>query len=183
MPTMHNKFSLPANGTAERIVRHFQGEGFPGITEALIVRIQPKKGDQTTINAAFDAAVDANANPPLQEYFEIQPYGFYSEIRDFAAAKLAFKSDFGVSLRREVPSIFFDQAPIVVDDALAAGTKYDALLKLNNNMDGYALGILLNDPSSSFFEYLGEHKGYDWQKIMGDFGTVATSFGIEFESI
>jgi hypothetical protein len=180
---MQNKFHLPANGTAERIVRHFQGEGFPGITEALIVRLQVKKADQDTINAAFDAAVDANTAPPLQEYFEIQPYGFYSEIRDFAAAKLAFKSDFGIALRREVPSIYFDNAPVLVDDALAAGTKYDALLKLNNNIDGYALGILLNDPSSSFFEYLGEHKGYDWQKIMGDFGAVATAFGIEFESL
>lgn len=181
--TMQNKFHLPANGTAERIVRHFQSEGFPGITEALIVRIQVKKGSHGTIAAAFEAAASVGGAPPLQEYFEIQPYGFYSEIRDFSAAKQAFKADFGISLRREVPRIFFDKAPVTADDALAAGTKYDALLKLNSNIDGYALGILLNDPSSSFFEYLGDHQGNDWQKIMGDLGAVATSFGIEFESI
>lgn len=82
---------------------------------------------------------------------------------------------------RELPSVYFDNAPVVVGDALASGTKSDAKLKLNDNIDGDALAILLNGPTSSLFEYLGGHKGYDWQKFMGDFGCVATSFGIEFE--
>ena len=178
---MDNKIYLPADGTAKRIVHHFQAEGFAGITEGLIIRIRLKKGDQESVQVAFDDAAAAETPPPMQEFFEVHPYGFYSEIRDFAATKAAFKADFGMTLRRELNSMYFDTAPLMVNDAMASGTKYDAMLKLNNNIDGYALAFLLNDPTSSFFEYLGEHRGYDWQKILGDFGAVATSFGIEFE--
>lgn len=172
---------LPANETAERIVRHFQAEGFSGISEALIVRIRLKKGDRPTVDAAFDAAVEQEVMPPLGEYFEMHPYGHFADQRSFDQARAAFKGDFGVSLRRELPSLYFDAAPVVIDDALATGTKYDAMIKLSDNVGGYALAILLNDPTSSFFEYLGSHRGYDWGKIMGDFGTVATSFEHEGE--
>jgi hypothetical protein len=161
---------------AERIVRHFQTEGFPNVTEALLVRIQLRKGDRLEVDAAFDLALEREVAPPLQEFFEIRPYGFYSEIRPFEAAKTAFAGDFGRGLRVEVPSVYFDEAPVVVDDALASGTKYDAMLKLSNNTDGYAVAILLNDPNSSFFEYLDAHSGYDWQKITGTLGAAATSF-------
>lgn len=167
---------LPADAMAERIVRHFQTEGFPNVTEALLVRIQLRKGDRLEVDAAFDLALEREVAPPLQEFFEIRPYGFYSEIRPFEAAKTAFAGDFGRGLRVEVPSVYFDEAPVVVDDALASGTKYDAMLKLSNNTDGYAVAILLNDPNSSFFEYLDAHSGYDWQKITGTLGAAATSF-------
>ena len=62
---------------------------------------------------------------------------------------------------------------------LATGTKYDAMLKLRDNAGGYAMAILLNDPNSSFFEYLGTHRAYDWQQIMGDFGAAATAFALD----
>jgi hypothetical protein len=39
--------------------------------------------------------------------------------------------------------------------------------------------VLLNDPNSSFFEYMGTHSGYDWQKIIGDLGAAAASFASE----
>ncbi|MDE2418490.1 MAG: hypothetical protein KGN32_11860 [Burkholderiales bacterium] len=171
--------SLPADAMAERIVRHFQAEGFPGITEALLVRIQLKKGDRPEIEAAFDKAMDREATPPVHDYFAVRLHGFYSEIRSLGDAKAAFASDFGRSLRIEVPSIYFDDAPVIVDDALATGTKYDAMLKLGNNTLGYAIAILLNDPNSSFFEYLGAHAGYDWQQITGNLGAAATSFAQE----
>jgi hypothetical protein len=173
---MTNSSSLPADATAERIVRHFQAEGFPGITEALLVRIRLKKGDRLEVDAAFGLALEREVTPPVQDFFEIRLYGFYSEIRALADAKTAFASDFGRALRFELPSIYFDAAPVVVDDALATGTKYDAMLKLGNNTDGRAVVILLNDPNSSFFEYLGTHSGYDWQKIMGNLGSAATAF-------
>lgn len=178
---MPSPAALPANETAERIVRHFQAEGFSGISEALIVRVRLKKGDRQTVDAAFDAAVEQEIMPPLGEFFEMHPYGHFADLRSFAEARAAFKADFGVSLRRELPSIYFDAAPVVIDDALATGTKYDAMIKLSDNIGGYALAILLNDPTSSFFEYLGSHRGYDWGKIMGDFGAVATSFEREWE--
>lgn len=170
---------LPADATAERIVRHFQAEGFAGITEALIIRLRLKKGDQLQIDAAFDTAVERETMPPLHEYFEIRPHGHYSDQRSFTEAKAIFQSDFGLGLRRELPSVFFDQAPVLVDDALATGTKYDAMLKLSDNQDGSCFAILLNDPTSSFFEYLGTRRGYDWHKIMGDFNTAATSFELD----
>ena len=50
------------------------------------------------------------------------------------------------------------------------------MLKLGDGPNGPAVAILLNDPSSSFFEYLGAHTGYDWQKIMGTLEEAATSF-------
>jgi len=169
--------SLPADATAERIVRHFQAAGFPGITEALLVRVRLKKGDRLEVDGAFGLALERETTPPVQEFFEIRLYGFYSEIRALEHAKAAFSSDFGRGLRVELPSLYFDAAPVVVDDALASGTKYDAMLKLAANANGYAVAILLNDPNSSFFEYLGSHAGYDWQQITGNLGAAATSFG------
>jgi hypothetical protein len=173
---MSRSLSLPADATAERIVRHFQAVGFPGITEALLVRVRLLKSDRQVVEAAFDLAMERESTPPVREFFEVRPYGFYSEIRVFSDAKAAFGADFGNALRIELPRIYFDAAPVVVDDALATGTKYDAMLKLADTTDGYAVAILLNDPNSSFFEYLGTNGGYDWQKIMGDLGAAATSF-------
>jgi hypothetical protein len=167
---------LPADVTAERIVRHFQSVGFPGITEALVVRIKLKKGDRLEVDAAFDLALEHETTPPLLDFFEIRPYGFYSQIREFAEAKAMFASDFGRGLRIEVPSVYFDESPVIADDALATGTKYDAMLKLTNNMAGYAIAVLLNDPNSSFFEYLDAHSDYDWKKITGDLDAAAASF-------
>lgn len=175
--------AMPANSAAERIVRHFQAAGFSGITEALVIRIRLKKekADRHEVEATFDRAADLHAMPPLADYFEIRPYGFYSELRGFAQAKAELQSDFGLNLRRKVPSIYFDVAPVVIDDALATGTKYDALVKFSDNMLGYAVAVLLNDPTSSFFEYLDTHYGDDWQKVIGDFGTAATAFNQEVD--
>lgn len=168
--------SLPADATAERIVRHFQSQGFPGITEAVLVRIRLKKGDKLEVDAAFDRALARDATPPVQEFFQIQLYGFYSEIRGLLNIKTAFADDFTSGLRAELSSVYFDAAPVVVNDALATGTKYDAMLKLGDNADGYAVAVLLNDPTSSFFEYMESHAGYDWQTIIGTLGAAATSF-------
>lgn len=174
---MENTSVLPADKTAECIVRHFQAEGFAGISEALIVRVGLRKGDRMEVDAAFKIAEDQEKMPPVHEYFEIRPYGHFSDFRSFTEAKAAIQSDFTPSLRKDLPSLFFDPAPVVFDDALATGTKYDAMVKLRDNAGGYAFAILLNDPDSSFFEYLGTHRGNDWQKIIGDFGTTAISFG------
>ncbi|MBI1890546.1 MAG: hypothetical protein HYS18_07870 [Burkholderiales bacterium] len=178
---MNSITAMPANSAAERIVRHFQSAGFAGITEALVIRIGLKKGDRLEVDAAFDKAADRGVMPPLAEYFAIQPYGFYSEQRSFAQAKAEVQSDFGANLRRKVPSIYFDRAPVVIDDALATGTKYDALVKFSDNILDYAVAVLLNDPTSSFFEYLDSHHGNDWQKIIGDFGAAASAFDQEVE--
>lgn len=176
---MTQNLTLPADAVAKRIVDHFQAAGFPGITEALMVRIRLKKGTHREVDAAFDAAVDKDATPPVGEFFEIRPYGFYSQIRDFAAAKSVFQADFGVALRRELPGIYFDNAPVIADDALATGTKYDAMLKISHNDAGNCFAFLLNDPNSSFFEYLGAQRGNDWQKIMGEFSSAAISFDLD----
>lgn len=173
---MNSITAMPANSSAERIVRHFQAAGFAGITEAMVIRIRLKRADRHEIEAAFDRAADQGAMPPLADYFEIRPYGFYSELRSFEQAKAEVPADFGAGLRRMMPSIYFDVAPVVIDDALATGTKYDALIKFSDNMLGYAVAVLLNDPTSSFFEYLDTHPDNDWQKIIGDFGVAATSF-------
>lgn len=176
---MHNTVVLPADEVAERIVRHFQAEGFSGITEALIVRIRLAKGDQQEVDAAFERAVSQDVTPPVREFFELRPWGHYSGERSFSDAKAAFQGDFGIELRRALPAIYFDAAPVVVDDALATGTKYDAMVKLRDNVGEYAMAVLLNDPNSSFFEYLGAHSDYDWRRIMGDLETAVHTISQE----
>ncbi|MFA6973003.1 MAG: hypothetical protein WC208_16600, partial [Gallionella sp.] len=111
--------------------------------------------------------------------FEIHPFGHFSDFRSFSEARSAIQSDFTVGLRMEIPRVFFDPAPVVVDDALASGTKYDVMMKIRDNVDGHAIGILLNDPDSSFLEYIGTHHGKDWQKIMGDFEITTASLASE----
>ena len=74
---MENTSDLPANEMAERIVRHFQCEGFTGISEALVVRIGLRKGEQSEVDAAFASAADRQKMPPVGEYFEIRPYGHF----------------------------------------------------------------------------------------------------------
>jgi hypothetical protein len=176
---MKSTSNLPANSAAERIVRHFQSEGFAGISEALIIRIRLKEGDRTEVDAAFRAAADQGEMPPVHQYFEIRPLGHFSDYRSFVEAQSAIQSDFTVSLRFGLPRVFFDLAPVVIDDVLASSTKYDVLMKLKDNVDEYGLAILLNDPDSAFLDYLGTHHGNDWQKIMGKFETTIASLGDE----
>ena len=176
--------TLPADATAERIVRHFQAEGFVGISEALVLRIGLKKGEHDQIEQAFASAAEEGRVPPVGEFFEIRPYGHYSSFRDFETARAAFPSDFSATLRHELPRVYFDAAPVIIDDALATGTKHDALLKLSANTGEnleYAFAILLNDPDSSLFEYLGSHHGNDWREIMGDLEMTASSFALAAE--
>jgi hypothetical protein len=171
---MNNTLNFQANDAAERIVRYFQANGFSGISEALIIRIRLEGGDRTEIDAAFEAAHEQEISPPVQQYFELHSFGHYSDFRSFAEARSAIQSDFTAALRMEVPRVFFDPAPVVIDDAMATGSKYDVLMKITDNVDGYAIGILLNDPDASFLEYIGTHHGNDWQQIMGNF-EIATS--------
>lgn len=175
--------ALPADGMAHRIVRHFQAEGFAGITEALILRIRLKKGDRRQVEVAFETAVEEGKMLPLHEQFEVRAIGHFAESRSFAAAKAAVQSDFTVSLRRELPRVFFDSAPVLIDDPMASGTKYDAMVKLWDNLDDCAYAILLNDPDASFIDYLGSHHGGNWQQIMGDFTATAASFCPELDLV
>lgn len=174
---MSNPSTQAADVAAERIVRHFQTKGFTRITEALIIQIHHIAGDRAEVDEAFEAAQELDRTPPVKKYFEIHPYGHFSEFRSFDAAKSALKTDFTPTLLSNIPRVFFDAAPVVIDDPLASGTKYDALMKLRDNVDRYAVAILLNDPDASFIDYVGTHPGSDWQKIMGEFEIATTSLG------
>ncbi|HUW00132.1 MAG TPA: hypothetical protein VMV88_08230 [Gallionella sp.] len=178
---MKNTPTLQANEAAERIVQYFQANGFAGISEALVIRIRLKEGDRAKIEAAFEAAHEQEISLPVQQYFEIRPFGHYSNFRSFAEARSAIQSDFTEALRMEIPRVFFDPAPVVIDDAMASGAKYDALMKITDNVEGYAIGILLNDPDASFLEYIGTHHGDDWQQIMGNFEIATASLSSEIE--
>ncbi len=178
---MENTPGRQADGAAERIVRHFQAQGFAGISEALILRICLRNGDRVGVDAAFETAVEHGEMPPVHQCFQFYAVGHFSDSRTFEEARSNLQSDFGAGLRIEVPRVFFDPAPVVIDDALATGTKYDAMLKLLNNIEDSAFVILLNDPDSSFLEYIGTHHGNDWQKIMGDFGETIVSLDPELD--
>lgn len=172
---MNDTTTLPADGVAQSIVRYFQSAGFAGISEAFVVRISPRTADRGEIDAAFEAAHEQEESTPVQQYFEITAFGHYSDFRSFAEALAAVPTDFTDALRMEIPKVFFEPAPVVVDDALASGTKYDVLMKITDNVDGHAIGILLNDPDASFLEYIGTHHGKDWQQIMDNLTSVASS--------
>ena len=101
---MKNTPTLQANEAAERIVGYFQANGFAGISEALIIRIRLKGGDRPEIDAAFEEAHEQEISPPVQQYFEIRPFGHYSNFRSFDEAKSAIQSDFTEALRMEIPS-------------------------------------------------------------------------------
>lgn len=178
---MQNTSILPADSAAERIVRYFQSNGFVGISEALLIQIRLRTTDRGEIETAFEDAHEQDKNPPVQQHFEIHPFGHFSDFRSFADAKSAIQTDFTQALRMELPRVFFDAAPVVIDDAMASGTKYDVLMKIKNNVRGYAIGILLNDPDASFLEYAGTHHGNDWQKIMGDFEITTSSLAAEID--
>ena len=178
---MNDSSTLIADGAAERIVRHFQAKGFTGITEALLIQIRLREGDRAEVEAAFEDAHEQDKLPPVQQYFEIHPYGHFSDFRSFAEAKSAINSDLTMSLRSDIPRVFFDPAPVVIEDPLASGTKYDVIMKLRGNVDGYAIAILLNDPDASFLDYIGTHLGSDWKKIMGDFEVASASLVDEID--
>ena len=168
---MKSSSDLPANDAAKSIVRHFQSEGFAGISEALIIRIGLKGGSRSDIETTFKNAANQEITLPVHQYFEIRPLGHFSETRSFADAKSIIQSDFTPTLRLGLPKVYFDPAPVVIDDVLADSTKYDALIKLRDNMDNYCVAVLLNDPDYAFLDYLGTHYGNDWQQIMGKFET------------
>jgi hypothetical protein len=180
---MKNTHPLQGNEAAERVVRYFQANGFAGITEALIIRIRLKAGDRSEIDSVFEEAHEQEISPPVQQYFEVKPFGHFSDFRSFDEARSAIQSDFTQALRTEIPRLFFDPAPVVIDDALASGTKYDALMKITDNVDGYAIGILLNDPDASFLEYIGTHHGKDWQQIIGNLEVTTASLASEINLI
>lgn len=178
---MTDSSTQAADDAAERIVRHFQTQGFTRITEALIIQIHHIAGDRAEVDEAFEAAQEQDKTPPVKKYFEIHPYGHFAEFRSFDEAKSALKSDFTPTLISNIPRVFFDPAPVVIDDPLASGTKYDVIMKLRDNVEGYAVAILMNDPDASFLDYVGTHPGSDWQKIMGDFEIATASLGDELE--
>lgn len=173
---MENPLVLPAAQLAERVVRHFQREGFVGISEALVLRIRLRHGDRAAVDAAFEAAAQAQEPPPLGQWFEINAVGHYSDFRGLAEATAAIARDFTSPLRHGVPRLYFEAAPVVIDDPLATDTKYDAMVKLSANVGGHAFAILLNDPDASFLDYLGTHHGADWHQVMGDFEAAAIAF-------
>jgi hypothetical protein len=178
---MNDTSTQTANGTAEHIVRHFQAKGFAGITEALIIQIRSRGADRLEVEAAFETAHEQDKTPPVLKYFEVHPFGHFSDFRSFAEAKSAVNSDFTMSLRSEIPRVFFDPAPVVIEDPLASGTKYDVIMKLRDNVEGCAIAILLNDPDASFLDYIGTHLGSDLQKIMGEFEIASTSLGDDID--
>jgi hypothetical protein len=69
----------------------------------------------------------------------------------------------------------------VIEDALASGTKYDVIMKLKDNVEGYAIAVLMNDPDASFLDYIGTHHGKDWQEIMNDFEIATAALGDEID--
>lgn len=173
--------SIPAaDAAAERVVRHFQSRGFSDIGEAMIIHIHLKQGDRQEIEEAFHSALEDDKAPPVDKYFEIRLAGHFAEFRSFDEARAAFKTDLTVGLRGDIPTVFFDPAPVVIEDPLGSGTKYDIMMKIRDNVDGYAVAVLANDPGASLFDYIDAHRN-DWKQVMEEFEFASASVGGAFD--
>jgi hypothetical protein len=172
----------PMDGFAQEVVTHFRELGFLGISEAVVLHFKKKMGSREEIEASFHASADADQNPPLAKHFEAQLVGHYSETRSLAEIRSALGNDFTRNLRSEVPRLFFSPPPAYADDPIAAGTKYDAMLKLTdgNEEDGAFL-ILLNDPDSSFLDRLKQ--GDTWDRMTQSFADGMAAFCLSKASI
>ena len=99
----------------------------------------------------------------------------------FDDAMSAIHTDFTQSQRSELARLYFDPAPVVIDDALTSGTKYDVMMKFKDHAAGHTIAILMNDPNASFLDYIGTKQGSDWQNIMGNFEIATESLGSEID--
>ncbi|MDQ1343586.1 MAG: hypothetical protein QG650_305 [Patescibacteria group bacterium] len=157
-------------GFAERLIRHFQKNGFRDVTEGVILHVKSRFGDYEKIRSEFSRASSMGVSVPLAQYFEIRFIECFSETRSEEEIRKHFHSDFEPELRRQFPELFFGKTNYLFDEN-AVGTKFDIAIRIGQNVDNVAKIVLLNDPDSSFVEYFERQnvtQSEEWETLCSD---------------
>lgn len=139
---------------SERLVRHFQNNGFNDVTEAVVLHV--KGSSNLSFEQVSDefAKADAKKSPiPLSRFFEVRFIECYSDKRTESEIRSQFQQDFEWKLRKNFPELFFEKKNYLFDDK-AEKTKYDIAIRIGRKSpEGVVKVVLLNDPGASFVEY------------------------------
>lgn len=159
-----------AIGFAERLIRHFQKNGFTDVTEAVILHVKARdSASYEKVTAEFARAEKEDTPVQLAQFFEFRWIECYSESRTEDEIRKQFNSDFEPELRKTFPELFFGKTNYLFDKN-AVGTKYDIAIRIGRNIDNVAKIVLLNDPGSSFVEFFDRQLKAieEWEALCDD---------------
>lgn len=152
---MTNQNNGGVMGFAERLIRHFQKNGFVDVTEAVVLHVKARKNLAASYEVVSQEFARANAqgsSVSLSQFFEVRFIECFSETRTEDAIRGQFHADFEPELRKNFPDLYFGKTNYLFDQN-AVGTKYDIAIRIGRTNESGAKIVLLNDPGSSFVEY------------------------------
>lgn len=137
---------------AERLIRHFQKNGFVDVTEAVVLHVKARNfATYESVSEEFRHADEKGDALPLSHFFEVRFIECFSESRSEEEIRSNFPADFEPELRRDFPELYFGKTNYLFDKN-ATGTKYDVAIRIGRSTDSGARIVLMNDPDSSFGE-------------------------------
>lgn len=167
---MANQNNGGVSGFAERLIRHFQKNGFADVTEAVVLHVRSRNlSTYETVSSAFKDADADGVSIPLSQFFEIRFIECFSESRSEEEIRSQFHADFEPELRRNFPELYFGKTNYLFDQN-AVGTKYDIAIRIGRTNETGAKIVLLNDPGSSFVEFFEKQMKAveEWDDLCSD---------------
>lgn len=155
---------------AERLIRHFQKNGFVDVTEAVVLHAKARGfATYESVSEEFQRADSKGASLPLSQFFEVRFIECFSESRSEEEIRSHFHSDFEPELRRNFPDLYFGKTNYLFDQN-ATGTKYDIAIRIGRTSQSGARIVLLNDPGSSFVEFFEKQMKAleEWEDLCSD---------------
>lgn len=155
---------------AERLIRHFQKNGFVDVTEAVVLHVKARGfATYEAVNEEFKQADYKGASLPLSQFFEVRFIECFSESRSEEEIRSHFHSDFEPELRRNFPELYFGKTNYLFDQN-ATGTKYDIAIRIGRTSPSGVRIVLLNDPGSSFVEFFEKQMKAmeEWEDLCSD---------------
>ncbi|MFB0965759.1 MAG: hypothetical protein QMC36_09040 [Patescibacteria group bacterium] len=169
---MANQNNGGVMGFAERLIRHFQKNGFVDVTEAVVLHVKARKGVASSyevVSQEFARASAQGSSVSLSQFFEVRFIESFSQQRSEEEIRNMFHSDFEPELRRNFPELYFGKTNYLFDQN-AVGTKYDIAIRIGRTNESGAKIVLLNDPGSSFVEYFEKQMKAveEWDALCSD---------------
>jgi len=157
---------------AERLIRHFQKNGFSDVTEAVVLHVKARSGMNSSyeeVNEAFAQASAMGRSVSLSQFFELRFIECFSDTRSEAEIRQNFPTDFEPELRRNFPELYFEKTNYLFDQN-AVGTKYDIAIRIGRTNDTGAKIVLLNDPGNSFVQFFEKQMKAmeEWDSLCSD---------------
>lgn len=169
---MTNQNNGGVMGFAERLIRHFQKNGFVDVTEAVVLHVKARKNlaaSYEVVSQEFARAHAQGSSVSLSQFFEVRFIECFSEARTEETIRGQFHADFEPELRRNFPDLYFGKTNYLFDQN-AIGTKYDIAIRIGRTNESGAKIVLLNDPGSSFVEYFEKQMKAveEWDDLCSD---------------